>query len=165
MTDELRQREPRVENRAFLAFLRTQRCCACGHPPPVQAAHLRHSDAAKGGRNPGIGAKPDDSKAVPLCAWCHLDGPHALHKIGEERFWRSFITGVVIDPFAVAAGLHKEFKASHPVELASKNRICIKIPRKDRGRRASKPRPKVRMLKRKWASRPFPRGRKMRIRP
>ncbi len=109
---ELRQREPRVEDKPFLAFLRRQRCCVCGHPPPVQAAHLRCSDAANGNRNPGIGAKPDDSKAVPLCAWCHLDGQHALHKVGEEKFWKSFLTGVVTNPFVIAAVLYKEFLAS-----------------------------------------------------
>ncbi len=88
LTDEVRQRQPRVECPAFLAFLRRKPCVACGAPAPSQAAHVRFSDAATGHVNPGVGAKPDDRRAVPLCASCHLDAPDSQHRIGDERkFW------------------------------------------------------------------------------
>ena len=102
----LRQREPRKSNAAFLAFVRRQRCCACGEFPPVQAAHVRMASPECGKRATGIGERPDDRWSVPLCARCHLDGPDALHKVGEERFWKR----AGVDPFALAAALYEEFR-------------------------------------------------------
>jgi len=103
---ELRQRELRVEDKPFLAFLRRQRCCVCGAPPPVQAAHVRMPSSLYGKRAVGKGERPSDFWAVPLCGACHLDGPEAQHKIGEARFWRAHD----LDPFALAKRLYKEFK-------------------------------------------------------
>jgi len=102
---ELRQRDPRVEDKAFLAFLRTQRCCVCGAPPPVQAAHIRMGNLSRGKRPTGIGEKPSDRHSVSLCATCHLDGPEALHKVGEELFWRR----MGMNPFVFADMLYAEF--------------------------------------------------------
>lgn len=93
-----RQREPRLYDAGFLAFLRTQRCCCCGRHPPVQAAHIRIGLFAKG-------MKPHDKNAVPLCSWCHLDGPQAQHKMNEESFWKMW----ELDPFAIAAKLYAEY--------------------------------------------------------
>ena len=103
---ELRQREPRVEDKAFLAFVRRQRCCVCGATPPVQAAHIRMGNLTRGKRPTGIGERPSDKFSVPLCVDCHLDGPEALHKLGEERFWQR----VGMNPFVFAAALYEEFK-------------------------------------------------------
>jgi hypothetical protein len=102
---ELRQRQPRVEDRAFLAFVRRQRCRGCGVFPPVQAAHLRRACPERGKRETGAGEKPDDRWSVPLCSTCHLDGPGALHKVEEERFFAR----IGVDPFLVAAALFAEF--------------------------------------------------------
>lgn len=57
-----------------------------------------------------MGEKPDDRWAVPLCATCHLDGPLALHRVGEHRFFAR----LAIDPFGIAARLHGEFSAGRP---------------------------------------------------
>lgn len=106
---ELRQRQPRVECKDFLAFVRRHPCTACGAPAPSQAAHIRFSDAAAGSINPGIGRKSDDRRAVPLCSDCHLDAPDAQHRVGDERkFWER----VGVNPFEVAAGLWAQFEAS-----------------------------------------------------
>jgi hypothetical protein len=103
---ELRQRQPRVEDKAFLAFVRRQPCCVCGAFPPVQAAHLRQACPERGKRATGLGERPDDRWVVGLCAPCHLDGPGALHKVGEEKFW----CRAGIDPFEIAATLYAEFR-------------------------------------------------------
>lgn len=103
---DLRQRVPRVECPAFLAFVRRKPCCACGAPAPSQAAHVRFSDAASGNVNPGVGAKPSDRFCVPLCAGCHLDDPGAQHRVGERKFWAR----VGIDPYALAATLYAQFE-------------------------------------------------------
>ena len=104
---ELRQRDPRQENKAFLAFVRSKPCCACGASPPVQAAHLRQGCPERGKRPTGIGERPSDSWAVPLCALCHLTGREALHKLGEQRFWKR----IGKDPFQIAADLFAEFSS------------------------------------------------------
>ena len=44
----------------------------------------------------GVGQKPDDSWAVPLCNKCHRD----QHKAGELVFW-----GTWADPFILALAL------------------------------------------------------------
>jgi hypothetical protein len=104
----LRQRTPRVRDDAFLRFVRSHPCASCGHQPPSQAAHIRSSDAASGAFNPGIGAKPDDRWAIPLCQECHLDGSGALHRIGEKKFFEGW------DPFAEASRFFLAFLAQHP---------------------------------------------------
>jgi hypothetical protein len=104
--NELRQRQPRIENKAFLAFVREQPCCACGSRQNVQAAHVRMASPAHGKRETGKGERPSDRFCVPLCAGCHMDDPGAQHKVGERHFWRSND----VDPFAVAAALYAEFE-------------------------------------------------------
>jgi hypothetical protein len=54
---ELRQREPRVEDEAFLAFVRTHLCAACGAPPPNHAAHIAMACPERGKRATGFGEK------------------------------------------------------------------------------------------------------------
>lgn len=105
-TGELRQRQPRVRDDKFLDFVRAQKCCTCGRAPS-QAAHIRTASPKHGKRHLGKSEKPDDQWCVPLCAECHLDGPQAQHKIGEERFWRLHPD---VDPFATALHLYVEFK-------------------------------------------------------
>ncbi len=109
MPDELRQRQPRVEDKAFLAFVRTRRCCSCGAPPPSHAAHIRMACRERGKRETGKGERPSDRYATPMCQTCHLDGPGAQHKGPEAAFWRR----VGVDPFAVAAALYAEFTSAH----------------------------------------------------
>lgn len=71
----------------FLAYLRRQPCEARhlgGCDGPVEAAHIRYSDASKGARNPGMGRKNHDRHANPLCRHHHQ---HDQHKRREREFW------------------------------------------------------------------------------
>ena len=97
----LRQRQPRVENPAYLKKIRLCCCLRCGLDPCREAAHLRMTGQGK--ENPGVGAKPDDAWALPLCHMCHVDGPESQHSMGEERFWQK----VGLDPIRLARSLYK----------------------------------------------------------
>jgi hypothetical protein len=98
-----------------LAFVRQLPCVACGKAAPSEAAHVR--TATDG----GIGVKPGDRYAVPLCAACHAK----RHRIGELTFW----SGLRIDPLNVAlrlwtisadvsAGERTVFRARQHINLA-----------------------------------------------
>ena len=148
----VRQREPRVECPAFLAFVRRKPCCACGAPPPSQAAHIRFGNLELGKRPTGIAEKPSDRWAVPLCADCHLDTPGAQHNIGEKKFWAR----VGIDPFALASKLYAQFERRAQRSPEQREKV---VRRATRIKRASVSRLTPRGPKRKWPSRPFPKGR------
>lgn len=145
----LRQRSPRVRNDAFLRFVRSLPCAACSGPAPNHAAHLRTGSLAYNKRATGAGEKPSDQWCTPLCQECHLTGPQAQHRTGEAVFW----TRVGKDPFALALSLYTAFTALSAEKPAK--------PPRQRQKRASSRGAKVRMPKRKWASRPFPKGRKI----
>lgn len=81
---------------AYLAFLRTQSCKGmCRYQEPnetnIEAAHVRLSNGG------GMGLKPSDYRAVPLCHHCHA----WQHKVGERTFWAE----VGIDPDIVIIAL------------------------------------------------------------
>lgn len=178
------QRQPRVECSAFLAFVRRRQCCACGTPAPSQAAHVRYSDAAHGAINPGVGAKPHDRRAVPLCPACHLDGPGAQHRGSERKFWER----VNIDPYKLASDLYAQFERRRARTPAQREKVTKRAKRLKKKRTPppnasfaptwnlhpcpacgriharGKCRLKSTSPKRKWPSRPFPAGRKLRSR-
>jgi len=74
-----------------LAFVRQLPCVACGKAAPSEAAHVRTETDG------GVGVKPGDRYAVPLCTACHAK----QHRIGELSFW----SALRIDPLCVAARL------------------------------------------------------------
>lgn len=147
----LRQRQPRVEDPAFLAYLRRQRCCACGAPPRVQAAHLRMGSLAHDKRPTGTGEKPSDCWATPLCQECHLDGPQAQHRLGERRFW----TLVGLDPFELALSHRRAFEAMTDLASGAPYKVRQRVRAPHKSQPASDSRPKVGRPKVKWPSRPF----------
>lgn len=163
----LRQRDPRVECPAFLAFVRRHACCACGAPPPSQAAHLRMSDARYPEKVCGVGMKPSDRWSTPLCADCHLDAPDAQHKVGEPEFWKR----VGINPFELAANLYAQFERRRNRTAGERDAIVARAVRMKRRRKKKTAKPvkqdvvfrsksKVaKAHKKKWPSRPFPAGR------
>ena len=81
------QRQPRVKDPDYLAFIRRQPCCVCGRPGPSHAAHVRAGYPEAGWRSTGMGEKPDDRRALPLCASDHLNGPTAQHRTNEREWW------------------------------------------------------------------------------
>src|SRR6267142_6520378 len=74
-----------------LDFVRQLPCVACGKAPPSDAAHVRT------GTDGGVGMKPGDRYAVPLCAACHTK----QHRVGELTFW----SALRFDPLNVALRL------------------------------------------------------------
>jgi hypothetical protein len=98
-----------------LTFLRQLPCVACGKAPPSEAAHVRT------GTDGGVGMKPGDRYAVPLCTTCHAK----QHRVGELTFW----SALRIDPLNVAsrlwtisadikAGERTVFRARQQIDLA-----------------------------------------------
>jgi hypothetical protein len=173
MPDGLRQREPRVEDKAFLAFVRARGCCvpACGAPPRSHAAHVRMACPERGKRETGKGERPSDCWAVPLCHDCHQDGPAAQHKGAEAAFWRR----VGVDPFALAVKLYDEFldgiiasgvsRVKRDVDSGRKSKVSSRPGARHRSsgfpkrpsqvKRAIDSAAKVRRPKRKWPSPPL----------
>ena len=111
-----RKSKPDLRRRLqHLAFVRQLPCVACGKSAPSEAAHIRT------GTDGGVGVKPGDRYAVPLCASCHAK----QHRIGELTFWSS----LRIDPLNVAlrlwtvsadvrAGERTVFRARQQIDLS-----------------------------------------------
>ena len=98
-----------------LDFVRQLPCVACGKAAPSDAAHVRT------GTDGGVGMKPGDRYAVPLCAACHAK----QHRVGELTFW----SALRFDPLNVAlrlwtvssdveAGERTVFRARQQINLA-----------------------------------------------
>ena len=98
-----------------LAFVRQLPCVACGTAAPSHAAHVRT------GSDGGVGMKPGDRYAVPLCSACHAK----QHRVGELTFW----SALRFDPLNVAlrlwavssdveAGERTVFRARQQINLA-----------------------------------------------
>jgi hypothetical protein len=88
----LRQRQPRVRNPDYLAWIAKGWCVACYVQngrlnPEVHVAHVRMPSAAHDKRETGKAEKPDDRWTLPLCPGHHLDAPGAQHRVGERVFW------------------------------------------------------------------------------
>ena len=136
------QRQPRLRDEKYLAFVRKQPCCVCRAPAPSDAAHIRMASTVYGKRATGMAEKPDDKWSVPLCqpipgvkAGCHKN----QHRMGEAAYWRE--RG--LNPFEIALRLYAI--GGHPNDPQ---------PKKRKARSTIEPRgfPKV---KRKIPSRPF----------
>jgi hypothetical protein len=92
---ELRQRQPRVREPKYLAWLRKQSCaCGCGAPAPSDAAHLRSGSLKYGKLAAGMTEKPSDCWAMPLNRACHM----RQHAYGSEIEW--WAAHGIPDPFA-----------------------------------------------------------------
>ena len=98
-----------------LAFVRQLPCVACGKAAPSEAAYVRT------GTDGGVGMKPGDRYAIPLCTACHAK----QHRVGELTFW----SPLRVDPVNVAlrlwtisadvkAGERTVFRARQGINLA-----------------------------------------------
>lgn len=87
---------------AYLEQVRQLPCLKCGMAPS-EAAHVRFSSAAFG-KTSGLGKKPPDSAAVPLCSGCHRLDRDAQHNRGEREFWNA----IGINPLLVAQRLYTQ---------------------------------------------------------
>lgn len=66
-------RNSKVINEAYLAWIRQRPCVACGKAP-VDADHLKARGFGEGKRN--------DLTALPMCRKCHIE----RGQIGNEKF-------------------------------------------------------------------------------
>lgn len=82
----------------YLARIRQCPCLYCSLEPAGQAAHVRRQSGVHNKRG-GLGKKPADKWAVPLCAEHHM----LQHQVGELQFW--YDAG--IDPLRVCIELYK----------------------------------------------------------
>lgn len=130
--NQLRQRQPRLLDPGFLAFLREKKCCTCGRAPlpakptGIHAAHIRIGLFAKG-------MKPHDKHAVPMCSWCHLDGPEAQHSMNETEFWAMW----ELDPFEIAAKFYAEYGGTGGAARKPRTTIKPRLPKDARTKIAS----------------------------
>lgn len=75
------KRSSRWRSQAHLKFIRLFACAMCGSTEKVEAAHVRIGSGA------GMGQKPSDWRAVPLCGnKCHRE----QHSWGEQSFWDAY---------------------------------------------------------------------------
>ncbi|MCK1693669.1 hypothetical protein [Bradyrhizobium sp. 144] len=96
------QAEPKGGDPEYLTQVRQLPCLKCGMEPS-EAAHVRFASAAFG-KTSGIGRKPRDADAVPLCAGCHRLDRDAQHSRGERMFWAE----LGINPLLVAQRLYAQ---------------------------------------------------------
>ena len=82
---------------AYLEKVRLCPCLYCEKDEAHEAAHVRYASAAFG-KASGLGKKPADRFAVPLCPDDHRIALHAQHRHNEEAWWIS----VGINPLLVA---------------------------------------------------------------
>lgn len=88
------QRQPREHNPQYLAWLRLRPCCVCGKSGPSEACHIRYTWDESEKRSVGMGEKPSDKWAIPMCPAHH----RLQHSMNEEKFWLM----VGKDPFVLA---------------------------------------------------------------
>ena len=75
-----------LRSKKYLTFVREHPCIRCGKRE-TQAHHESF-------HNSGIGTKPSDSYAIPLCIQCHLE----RHSQGKQTFWDGFdVRNVIIN--------------------------------------------------------------------
>ena len=123
-------KKPRLYDSGYLVFLRTKPCCVCGSTKAVEAAHVRMGLT-------GTGRKPNDSQAVPLCAWHHRLSPTmAQHNMGEAKFWER----MGHDPFQIAIKLYTEYGGDGGKEKGSR-KITPRKPREERAKFSGKSKP------------------------
>jgi hypothetical protein len=122
----LTQRQPRVEDPAWLALVRQMPCLVCGYPRS-DPAHLRTGSRQYGKRQCGMGEKPDDWWVLPLCRTHH----RAQHDRGDEMAWWASVG--IPDPHGHAKALY----ATRPPELRP-----LPAPARRKKSRAAEPRHK-----------------------
>jgi|SRR5574340_1117855 len=98
------KRENRWKSPAHLAWIRGFHCCNCGSATNIEAAHVRMGSGA------GMGFKPHDWRAVPLCggsSGCH----QRQHTVGEKTFWEGRDVEALINEFCKASPKAAEIRS------------------------------------------------------
>ncbi len=107
----VRQRQPRIEDRKYLAAVRQLPCLVCRRSP-CDAAHIRMADEHRSKPPTGIGERPSDRWAVPLCHECHMK----QHRSGERQWW----IDQGFDPIGIAMTLYENRD-----DIEEMKKICL----------------------------------------
>jgi len=114
-TTARRKSNPKLHRRGqHLTFVRQLPCVACGKAAPSEAAHVRT------GTDAGVGIKPADRYAVPLCTTCHAK----QHRVGELTFW----SALRVDPLNVSLRLwtvSADIKAGERIVFRARQQINL----------------------------------------
>lgn len=104
------KRSSRWRSQAHCSHIRSHECVACGcaERGQIEVAHVRL------GSHTGLGQRPDDWRAVPLCKSCHRESASAQHNVGEASFWKALGK----DPMAIIEELIKTSPKRRDIEEA-----------------------------------------------
>lgn len=109
----------RQKSDKHLDFIRSLPCVICGNNTATEAAHIRFADRRAAKRQTGMGEKPDDIWALPLCGEHHRE----QHSMGEREFWKVHER----DPIFIALALHcaagDYAKAQQVIESSDQSRF------------------------------------------
>lgn len=118
MPEPLRQRQPRVRDKAYLGWVARLPCLPTlilegRQHMGVQVCHLKMASEKHGKRHTGGAEKPSDIWVVPMRPYYHMDrmaggGPLAQHQIGEPAFYDM----LGIDPFDFCLQLRAAYDAN-----------------------------------------------------
>lgn len=103
------KRATRWRSQAHMNHVRSFACAVCWSTVNIEAAHVRLGSGA------GIGQKPDDWRAVPLCGrgggTDGGEGCHARqHRVGEATFWTGWDVEKLIDSLIQASPRRREIE-------------------------------------------------------
>ena len=114
---------PRLLDPGYLAFLHTKPCCICG-AHEIEAAHIRIGFF-------GLGKKPDDRYATPLCAGHHRE----QHSENETAFWSRYGR----NPWDIAQRLYREYGGDGGKPRRKRTIIKPRLPKERRAKIQSRP--------------------------
>ena len=105
------KRSTRWRSQAHLSYVRSFQCALPGCVGlPIEAAHVRLGSGA------GLGQKPSDWRAVPLCKDHHSQ----QHTIGERSFWQTYQLATGQDVDALIDGLCKDSPRAMQIRIERK---------------------------------------------
>lgn len=91
----------RFKSQRHLRHVRSHACVNCDASAPIEAAHVRI------GSDAGMGRKPSDYYAVPLCKECHF----TQHGCGERTFWEGKPVDAIIAALIATSPVRREIEA------------------------------------------------------
>ena len=98
------KRETRFRSQRHLSHVRSHACVVCDAEAPIEAAHVRL------GSDGGMGSKPSDFYAVPLCGGatgCH----QRQHTVGERTFWQDKDPQAIMGELIRTSPVRREIEA------------------------------------------------------
>ena len=95
------KRETRFRSQRHCGHIRQHACVICDASAPIEVAHLRL------GTHTGMGQRPHDWSATPLCKSCHA----RQHVEGEATFWAGKDPHAIIEALIRTSPVRREIEA------------------------------------------------------